>query len=131
MQVGPVHHIAVKTTRVEAIAAFYRDVLGLAERARHEDDRGLRSLWLDAASTILMIERSEAGPSEDAPEFSSDPPGFHLFAFAIGADEHDAWREHFAAHAVPIVHTSRFTLYVTDPDGNRIGLSSHPDEARS
>ncbi len=127
---GPLHHVAVKTTRVEVLATFYRDVLGLTERTRHEDDAGLRSVWLDAPPTILMIERSEAGPREDAPDFSADPPGLHLLAFTIGAETHGAWRDHLAAHDVPIVHSSRYTLYVTDPDGNRIGLSSHPDEAR-
>lgn len=124
-EVGPVHHVAVKTKRVETLTSFYRDVLGLAETTRHEDERGLRSVWLDARGTTLMIERSDTDGSR--PDFPADPPGLHLLAFQIPADAHDAWRDHLAAHEVAVVHTSPFTLYVTDPDGNRIGLSSHPE----
>ena len=40
------------------VAAFYRDLLGLREIARHhEADGSLRSVWLDLGGPVLMVER--------------------------------------------------------------------------
>ena len=45
------HHVAIQARDVEQVAAFYREVLGLPEVARHHfDDGRLRSVWLSARS---------------------------------------------------------------------------------
>jgi catechol 2,3-dioxygenase-like lactoylglutathione lyase family enzyme len=126
--IGGVHHVAIKARDVERVASFYRDVLGLVEERRHQDDAGLlRSLWLRAGTTIVMIERAgtEAEPHGPANTgFFVDPPGLHLLAFTISAED----REDFAAR-LPIVHRTDYTLYLLDPEGNRVGLSSYPDRS--
>jgi catechol 2,3-dioxygenase-like lactoylglutathione lyase family enzyme len=60
--------------------------------------------------------------------FKDPAPGLHLLALRIDASERAAWEEHLTARGVPVVHRSRWTLYVQDPEGNRIGLSHHPDD---
>jgi catechol 2,3-dioxygenase-like lactoylglutathione lyase family enzyme len=154
VQVSGIHHVALKAIDVEKTAAFYRDVLGLVEVARHTDDRGaLRSIWVSAEGDplIVMIERSTAGgtttrrflddlagdarsksslpppPATPAARFACDPPGLHLLAFRIAASEREAWRERLGLAGCAIVHETRFTLYALDPEGNRVGLSSFPD----
>jgi glyoxylase I family protein len=130
VHVGGVHHLAIKAKDVERTAAFYTDVLGLRLVDRHLDDKGaVRSIWLQASADhpIAMIERSAVGAADPARTFASDPPGLHLLAFTIEKSERTSWKarlEH-AGHAV--VHETRFTIYVLDPEGNRVGLSSHPD----
>jgi glyoxylase I family protein len=56
-------------------------------------------------------------------------PGWHLIALRIPAEDREKVASHLAAHGVEIVHRSRWTLYVRDPEGNRVGLSHHPDDA--
>lgn len=126
--IGGVHHLAVKAADVERVARFYRDVLGLAEERRHQDDAGaLRSIWLRAGASILMIERStQSGAAQashaERSEFSADPPGFHVLALSIDPSDGPA-----LAAELAIVHRTDYTLYVLDPEGNRVGLSSYPE----
>lgn len=114
------HHVALKARDPDALARFYREVVGLPEQTRHRDERGLRSVWLELEPGILMIERAEqTGP---APLFDEDPPGLHLLALRIRPDEAKSWREQ-----VRVLRESAYTLYVTDPEGNRLALSSWPE----
>jgi catechol 2,3-dioxygenase-like lactoylglutathione lyase family enzyme len=130
-----IHHIALKTTDVERIAAFYRDVVGLREMRRNDDERGLRSIWLETAGVILMIERSGRtegeGGGRDLRDFSDDPPGLHLIAFSIASSTRTAWREHLVSSGHAVVAETKFTIYTRDPDGNRVGLSSWPELGES
>lgn len=115
------HHLALRTPDVVRTAAFYRDVMGLPERTRPLLEGGAPcSVWLDAGAVVLMIEL--AAPGEPAPA----PGSLELVAFAIGAGERGGWRERFAAAGVAIEAETAHTLYVRDPDGRRVGVSSYP-----
>jgi hypothetical protein len=50
-------------------------------------------------------------------------------ALRIGAAERGGWEARLAAAGVPVIHRTRWTLYLQDPEGNRLGLSHHPDDA--
>lgn len=120
-----VHHVALKAADPERVAAFYRDVLGLGELARHpmpDAPERLRSVWLACGAAILMVERAGVeAPALDA--FADDPPGLHLLALRIERAQAAAFRERLAAAGVPVAHATEWTLYVRDPEGNRVGLS--------
>jgi len=123
------HHLAIKVNDPVRVAAFYRDVLGLAEVARHPfADGTVRSIWLAlGGDAILMIERSihgGGGPGEVA--FADDPPGIHLVALRIRPEDRTVWRERLAAARRPVEHETEWTLYARDPEGNRVGLSCLP-----
>lgn len=111
-----VHHLALRTPDLARLESFYVDLLGLAVQRRTE-----RSIWLDAGGTIVMLERSEPG------EPSVDPRSMELACFAVVADEGAAFRRRLAAAGVTVEDRTRFTLYVRDPDGRRVGLSSYPE----
>ncbi|HEU4411907.1 MAG TPA: VOC family protein [Polyangiaceae bacterium] len=116
----PLHHLALRTRDVARLAAFYRDVLGLPERARNLADGGaLRSVWLDAGGVVVMIEL--AAPGEPAPPAGS----LDLVAFAMSAGEREAFRARFAAAGAAVEAETAHTLYVRDPDGRRVGVSSY------
>ena len=121
MTIAGLHHIAIKTQDVLRLSAFYREVLGLEERRRNDDDDGLRSIWFALGESLLMIERSEAGGVGPA-MFFDDPPGLHLLALRIPDGSKDEWRRKLNDRGYPPVHATQWTLYVQDPDGNRIGL---------
>ena len=55
----PLHHIALGTPRVEVLAAFYEEVLGLKRIRSHQDSNNeLRSIWLRSDTVVLMVERT-------------------------------------------------------------------------
>jgi glyoxylase I family protein len=109
-----VHHVAFRTEDLEALERFYAGVLNLTVIRRNEG----RSVWLDAGGAILMLEKREEG-EPTVPAGSKE-----LVAFAVSK----AVIERLEKGAVPIEARTAYTLYVRDPDGRRIGLSSYPDE---
>ena len=129
---GGVHHVAIKARDVVRVATFYREVLGFAEVARHLDGEGsLRSIWLLLpGGPILMIERAygiDAPAAEGG--FFAERPGLHLLAFTIAAGSGAEVRRRLSDHGVAVEHHTDYTLYVLDPEGNRVGLSSYPERA--
>jgi glyoxylase I family protein len=110
-----VHHVAFRTDDVPALERFYAEVLGLPVIRRNEQNR---SIWLDAEGSIVMLEEREPGEPK-VPPGSKD-----LVAFTVSR----ATIERLEAAGVAIEARTAYTLYVRDPDGRRIGLSSYPDE---
>jgi glyoxylase I family protein len=119
------HHIAVKVADLARAEAFYVGVLGLAVLRRwpssnvHQD----RAVWLDlGGGAFLALERSEGGPEK--PE---DAAGIHLMALHIRREQRAVWAAKLSQAGYPIYHQTDYTLYVRDPEGNRIGLSHWPE----
>src|SRR4051812_44019726 len=111
-----IHHLAFRTEDLARLERFYVGALGLAVIRRQAS----RSVWLDAGGTIVMLELREAAEP-------IHPPGSkELIAFAIEPDARTLVSERLASAGVPIEASTEFTLYVRDPDGRRIGLSSYP-----
>jgi protein-L-isoaspartate(D-aspartate) O-methyltransferase len=127
---GP-HHLAVQVTDLAAAERFYNGVLGLlvVKRWPYEEGKaGERSLWLQLGDTFVALEH--CGQAAPASDFRDPQARLHLFALRIAPRDRAAWEKKLQQAGVEIVHRSRWTLYVRDPDGNRIGLSHHPyDEA--
>jgi glyoxylase I family protein len=126
MRVGGFHHLALQVSDLERTAAFYRGVLGLEERARHlREDGSLRSIWLDLpGGGFLALEACTGTVSRD--DFHRDAPGLHLLALGIDPAARGDIERELERLGVPVVHRTRWTLYIRDPEGNRIGLSHHP-----
>lgn len=112
------HHVALGAIDVERVASFYRDVLDLPETARHEDARGLRSVWLSLGPSVLMIERT------DEPLRRVQGVGAGPFLLALTAPS--GAEAALARLGVVIESRSEYTLYFRDPEGNRVALSRYP-----
>lgn len=122
------HHLAIQVRDLEECERFYREVLGLPVLRRWPDPSGGdRSVWLGVEDGFLALERVGAEP--EARPFHDGRAGLHLVALRIPAAERAAWEARLAAQGVAVVRRSHWTLYLRDPEGNRIGLSHHPDEA--
>jgi hypothetical protein len=83
-------------------------------------------VWLSvgAGEEFLALEACDA---ERPPTPFRDPHGgLHLLALRIAASEREQWERTLEARGAEIVHRSRWTLYVRDPEGNRVGLSHFP-----
>jgi glyoxylase I family protein len=124
------HHLAIQVRDLAAVEGFYRDVLGLGVLRRWPAEppaTGERSVWLDAGGGdggFIALERVAA-----AAERAPDAPGLHLIALRIAPGEREAWEQRLARAGVAVTHRTAFTLYLRDPEGNRIGLSHWPDGA--
>jgi glyoxylase I family protein len=117
------HHVAVQVQDVEKVAAFYRDVLELPERARHHrDDGSLRSVWVQVSSDGAFLAIEELRPG------TRGTLGHSLVALRIDRADRPAWLDRLARLGVAIEKQSRWTVYVKDPEGNVIGLSHHPHD---
>jgi glyoxylase I family protein len=113
-----IHHIAFRTDDLDRLEHFYARVLGLSVIRRAP----ARSVWLDAGGSILMLERcGEAEPA--VPDDSME-----LVAFAIAPNDRADVAARLTGAGLRIESRTAYTLYVRDPDGRRIGLSSYPDE---
>jgi catechol 2,3-dioxygenase-like lactoylglutathione lyase family enzyme len=123
------HHLAIQCADLAASERFYAEVLGLpVVRRWPADGGGDRSVWLGlGGGAFLALERAGEPPAPS--DFAGPEAGLHLVALRIGADERGAWEARLAAAGVPVVHRTRWTLYLRDPEGNRLGLSHHPDDA--
>ena len=130
-----IHHVALQCADLGACERFYREVLGLTVARRWPREAGPdgaaggdRSVWLATGpDSFLALERAEA-PAASRP-WRDGQAGLHLLALRIGPDERAAWEARLAAAGVPVVHRTRWSLYLRDPEGNRIGLSHHPEDA--
>lgn len=110
-----VHHLALRTADVERLAAFYVDVLGL-EPVRMEPPR---AVWLAlAGGAVLMIEAR--GPGEPGVPAGS----LELFAFRVSPERKLEVRAIARARACYDGETE-FTVYLRDPDGRRLGVSTY------
>lgn len=135
-----IHHLAIKASRVVMLADFYERVLGLTQLKTHlYSDGSVRSIWLQAGRTILMIESIEDTDQEACkntclntqavtPPQTRDMPeqsGLHLLAFTIAKNTRDTWQTHLKTNGISISHESDYSLYFNDPDGNRLALSHY------
>lgn len=126
-----IHHVAIQVRDLAAAEKFYGGVLGLPvlRRWQGEDGDGERSIWFDLHDGgFLAVERVDGAP-RPRDGFYTDDLGIHLVALAIERGARDAWEAHLVAAGHEIVHRTDYTLYVRDPEGNRVGLSHWPDAA--
>jgi len=119
---GGVHHLAILVRDLPRVEAFYRELLGLPVVRRD----GERSVWLDLGrDAFLALERAPSPSTTSAAP--DEAPGLHLLALRIGRAERAAWEARFQEARVGVYRRTAFTIYVRDPEGNRVGLSHWPD----
>jgi catechol 2,3-dioxygenase-like lactoylglutathione lyase family enzyme len=128
MDVQGFHHVAIQAKDIERVTAFYREVLGFPELTRHlRPDGSLRSIWVGVpGGGFLAIEAAGVDP-EPLP-FRHERPGLLMLAFRIPRASRAKAVEAFARAGVPLEHETRWTVYVRDPEGNRVALSHHPED---
>jgi catechol 2,3-dioxygenase-like lactoylglutathione lyase family enzyme len=130
-QVHGHHHLAIQVRDLAGAERFYTGVLGLnvVRRWPNQDGTGERSLWIatGAGDEFIALEACDGQP--EAAPFRDPRAGLHLVALRILRAERAAWETRLQELGVEIVHRTRYTLYLRDPEGNRVGLSHFPHEA--
>lgn len=109
-----IHHVALRVENPEASARFYRDLIGLPEVRRLDGADGrLRSVWLQAGSAVLMLEREV--------RIAGAHGSGHVLVLKV--DDLASWETRLAGAGVVIADRTASTLFFQDPDGHRVGLS--------
>ena len=103
-----IHEIAFEVRDLERSIAFYRDILGLPLYSR-----GSQQAWFCIGTQRLAL-------------FTHDRPGSgQHFALLIPPEKADQARDALIAHGFPeetMQQDDGFSVYVRDPDGNKIEL---------
>ena len=134
---GGVHHVAIAVRDLVAVEAFYTGVLALPVLRRWpmpgqvtgNDDRD-RSVWCDlGGGAFLALERAEDGEAGRERPPGERAEGYLMMALRITRAARADWERRLATAGVAVVHRTAYTLYVADPEGNRVGLSHWPEPA--
>lgn len=112
-----VHHIALRVKDCARSARFYEQAFGLRVIRRVQGGDALRAVWLGAGDTVLMLELSLRG--EGPVEGSGHVLIFPTADLAVA-------EERFKALGIEVTDRTASTLYVSDPDGHRAGVSTFP-----
>lgn len=128
MDVQGFHHLAIQVRDVEKVTSFYRDVLGFPEMKRHHrEDGSLRSVWVEVPGGGFLALEEVTGEPEPGP-FRNERPGLFLLAFRITREGRARAVERLAGAGVALERETRWTVYVRDPEGNRVAFSHHPED---
>jgi len=124
-----VHHVAIQVNDLERAVRWYGELFELPVlREWLGDDGRLRAVWLQLdAGAFVALERC-SGTGQPSNWWHPDP-GIHVLSLRIPASARAAWEQRLTERGVAVDHRSKWTLFVRDPEGNRIGLSHHPDDA--
>lgn len=111
-----IHHIAFRVRDLQRSTAFYREVLALCIRR----DESPRSVWFEVDEhSVLMLEARPAG--EPTPR----PGSMDLVAFRVDQTEKNRARA-LGFETGCFDGETEHTVYLRDPDGRRIGVSTYP-----
>lgn len=111
----PLHHLAFRTGDVASLAGFYREMFGW----KVVREALPRSLWLGlGGDAVLMIEtRAAAEPAVTAGTMD-------LIAFRVDEQTRRDIRRRARERGCDDGETAS-TVYLRDPDGRRIGVSTY------
>jgi catechol 2,3-dioxygenase-like lactoylglutathione lyase family enzyme len=109
-----IHHVALRVLDLERSIAFYSKLLGLPVMRRNTEKGRLRSVWLAAGDSVVMLERVLAGVGPDS-------GSAHLLALQV--DDLEAWERRLSNAGVALDGRTQWSLYFRDPDGHRVGVS--------
>jgi catechol 2,3-dioxygenase-like lactoylglutathione lyase family enzyme len=107
------HHTSINVRDIDRSRQFYERVLGL--QAIERPDLGMPGRWYGiGAGQLHLIQCEPMG-------MPIDPSGPH---FAIQVDDLDAARRELAAAGLEVLDPGNDQLWVRDPDGNVVEITT-------
>jgi catechol 2,3-dioxygenase-like lactoylglutathione lyase family enzyme len=123
MQLGPLDHVNVRTSRVEAMRAWYVRVLGMVDGDRPPFP--FPGAWLyTGANPVVHLVAVDAEPANEDPKlehFAFSARGLQTFKQRL-----DELGEAYEVRVVPGLGLVQVNVW--DPDGNHIHIDFQPSE---
>jgi catechol 2,3-dioxygenase-like lactoylglutathione lyase family enzyme len=126
-------HLALNVRHMDAMKAFYRDLLGFAIEWEPDAD----NVYMSSGTDNLALHRSTpaTASSSSTPPAAEGSPGQaldHLGVIVREIDEVDKWAAFLEERGVAISAKPRThrdgarSCYFRDPDGNKVQVIYHP-----
>ena len=118
--------VALRVNDLDAMQAFYQDVLGLELMRRAETFAFFRLAEGFAGHTQVLALFDRAGQHPDVPVSASGSTVDHL-AFTIAREDYEAEKRRLEGHGLEVETAEHAwvqwrSLYVKDPEGNEVEL---------
>lgn len=126
MKIRNIDHFVITTSDLKVCLAFYDGLLGM----EHRENNGHHNLYFPNGKISIHTRKGEFMPAAMNPTFGSQD-----FCLIVDGDLKDVKSELEAKHA-PIIsdiverhgaHGAMQSLYLRDPDGNLVELSSYKE----
>lgn len=135
--IGTLDHVVLRVTDLDRALAFYRDVLGCAVE-RRVDDLGLVQLRAGSALIDLADAAGELGRAGGPPP-GRDGHNMEHLCLRIDPFDPDALASYLRDKGIePGEVVRRYgadgygpSMYIRDPDGNRVELKGPPEGAEA
>ena len=115
-----IHHVAIRVADPLASLAFYSGILGLPEVRRLDEKGRVRSIWVRAGDSVLMLERELKG---------SGPGSGSGHVLVLEVEDLEDWVARLEGAGNRVIDRTASTIFVADPDGHRVGLTVFPRDA--
>ncbi|MBW4709951.1 VOC family protein [Roseobacter sp. YSTF-M11] len=126
MKIGKLDHVNLRTDQLDAMIAWYRDILGLTQGAR--PDFAFPGAWMYADDTAAVHLVSVE--SEDRVGAERDLKLEHFAFSATGAAEFEArlqsHGQQYKRNEIAAINIVQFNVW--DPDGNHVHIDFLLDE---
>lgn len=128
-----IDHVVIRARDIAAMVAFYRDVLGCPVELVQEE-LGLWQLRAGSALIDLVDVEGKLGLEGGAPP-GADAHNVDHFCLQVDPWDPDAILAHLAGHGVTAEPPGRRygaegygpSIYLSDPEGNRVELKGPPE----
>ena len=128
MKLQHIDHVAINVSDLHRSIDWYRDVLGL--------ERRFQDAWGDVPTMMCVGETCVALFVSARPDLAAvDQPAtgsLHHIGFRVDRDNFEAARQRFSDLGIefrPADHGIAQSVYVADPDGHRIEITTYDVEA--
>jgi catechol 2,3-dioxygenase-like lactoylglutathione lyase family enzyme len=117
-------HLALNAHNLDAMKAFYVDVLGFGVEWEPDAD----NIYLSSGLDNLALHRAPAGSAPGGTAQTLD----HLGLIVRAADDVDRWAAFLESRGVPLDAKPKThrdgarSCYFSDPDGNKVQIIHHP-----
>jgi catechol 2,3-dioxygenase-like lactoylglutathione lyase family enzyme len=124
MKVEQIDHVAITVSDLERSRAWYRDVLGLERR--FEDEWGDVPTMMCAGETCVALFPSDVRDIQGVN--ARETVSMRHFAFRVDRENFEAAQRLFRERDIafePADHGIAHSVYVLDPDGHRIEITTY------
>lgn len=122
-------HVAISVHDLNRSVEFYTKVLGLKLSSREYQKPGIE-FFLDCGSSLIGLMQGD--PAQGLHPLADGGIGANHVSFRVHTRDFDAAVESLKAHDVKITFMKKreksWSVYFCDPDGNKLEITSWPDE---